>query len=808
MFRDLRVAARMLRKHPGFTAIAVVPLALGIGATAAVFSLIQGVLLTPPPYRQPERLVLVPVAQSEHQNSGHTEWTAAHWTDWRQHAASFDSIAGYSWSFNFLVRNQGSQSIEGMYVTEDYFRVTGLQPILGRTFLPSETAPNAPPTIIIGYNLWQHTLNGDPAIVGKTLRISRMDPSPTVIGVMPPDARFLPTPGASKEPNYDVNGLVDFWMPAAPNPQAMKSAYWGVVGRLKDGVRAADAQAELTVLTARVAAGDRDLDGFAPLVRPLIAEMNGDGQRVLLPLLGAAALVLLIGCGNTAALLLVRGLQRQQEYAIRIAVGVRRSALFAQTATESLLLAVVGAGLGLGLAIVIVRVMKVVGAHAIPRMDAVTVGWPVMAASCALAVGAAALAGLVPALRATRLDPNDVLKSAGPRNSGSPGDRRLLRVLTIAQTALTLALLVGAGLLVRTMRNVWNVPAGYRTDHILTMTVTAVEGKWLDFHQRALERVSAVAGVQMAAFAWGVPLTGTNWPGEVEIEGHPVLKPSDRVSLPLRSVTPGYFALIGLPIVEGRDFGAGDNRGAKTKVAVVNHRLAERYLPNTNAIGKKIWVRGRDNPPVEIVGVVANSRADDLTRGAGPEIYLPLWQASAYSKDLIVRTDGEPRAMFAAIQRELRATDPTVAIENVRTLDEVRADSVSSRTFVTRLLVGFSSAAVILTLVGVYGMLSLSVASRRREIAIRSAIGAQRRDIRNLVVREGVRLVGWGLAAGIATALALARVWRVFLFDVQPTDPLTLGAASALFVAVSVLACWVPTVRATSVDPLEALRSE
>jgi putative ABC transport system permease protein len=259
--------------------------------------------------------------------------------------------------------------------------------------------------------------------------------------------------------------------------------------------------------------------------------------------------------------------------------------------------------------------------------------------------------------------------------------------------------------------------------------------------------------------------------------------------------------LIGLPIVEGRDFGAGDNRDAKTKVAVVNHRLAERYFPNTNAIGKKIWGRGRDNPPVEIVGVVADSRANDLTRGAEPEVYLPLWQASAYSKDLIVRTDGDPRAMFAAIQRELRATDPTVAIENVRTLDEVRADSVSSRTFVTRLLVGFSGAAVILTLVGVYGMLSLSVASRRREIAIRSAIGAQRRDIRNLVFGEGVRLVGWGLAAGIATALALARVWRVFLFDVQPTDPLT-------FVAVSALACWVPTVRATGVDPLEALRSE
>jgi putative ABC transport system permease protein len=401
-----------------------------------------------------------------------------------------------------------------------------------------------------------------------------------------------------------------------------------------------------------------------------------------------------------------------------------------------------------------------------------------------------------------------VLKSAGPRSSGGRSDRRLLRALTIAQTALTLALLVGAGLLVRTMRNVWNVPAGYVTDHILTMTVTAVQGNRLDFHRRALERVAAIAGVQHAAFAWGVPLTGTNWPGQVEIEGHPVVKPSDQVSLPLRSITPGYFALLGIPIVDGRDFRSTDDQAAATKVAIVNRRLAERYFPNASAIGKKIWGRGRNNPPTEIVGVVADSRPDDLTRPAEPEVYLPFWQASAFSKDLIVRTDGDPRALFAAIQHELRATDPTVAIENVRTLDQVRVDSVSSRTFATRLLVGFSVAAVVLTMVGLYGLLSLSVASRRREIAIRSAIGAARRDIRRLIFGEGFRVVGWGLVAGIAVALALARVWRVFLFGIQPADPITLAGASLIFVAVSLLACWVPTARATRVDPLEALRSE
>ena len=397
---------------------------------------------------------------------------------------------------------------------------------------------------------------------------------------------------------------------------------------------------------------------------------------------------------------------------------------------------------------------------------------------------AAILAGLIPAVRAARLDPNDVLKSAGPRASGSRGDRGTLRALTIAQTALTLALLVGAGLLMRTMRNVWNVPAGFATDHVLTMTVTAVQGNWLDFHQRALERVSGPPACRSAAFAWGVPLTGTNWPGLIEVEGHPVVTPTDQIAVPLRSVTPGYFGLIQQPITDGRDFRATDDRKAPS-VAIVNRRFVDRYFPSGNAIGKKLWLRGRDRPPTDIVGVIADSRADDLTQAAEPEVYLPLWQQSAFSKDLIVRTDGEPRAAFAGIQQALRATDPTVAIENARTLDQVRRDSVSSRTFATRLLVGFSGAAIVLTLVGIYGMLSLAVASRRREIAIRSAIGARRRDIRNLVFGEGFRLVGWGLVAGIAVALAMSRVWRVFLFDVQPTDPATLAGASILFAMVT-----------------------
>jgi len=809
MFQDLRFGVRMLLKQPGFSLIAVLTLALGIGATSAVFSLIQGVLLTPPPYRQPDRLVLIPSARANGQQMERAQgWAAAQWMEWQKEAKSFDGIAAYAWSFNFLIRSDGSESIEGMLVTRDYFRVTGLQPVLGRTFVESEAKSTSPPVIILGYDLWQRKFNGDPHIIGKTVRISRQETPPTVIAVMPPGVRFLPSPAAAQEPNYNLNALVDFWIPIVPNPARLKDPGWDVVGRLKGAVTLSQAEGELTVIAARQAQTEHDFEGVVPRVQSLTAELNRDGRRILLPLLGAAALVLLIACGNVAALLLVRGLQRQQEYAVRSALGISRVALFRQVSTEGLLLALLGGALGVGLAFGAVALFKSIGGHAIPRLDAVTTGWPVLACGLGSAVLAAVLAGLIPALRASRLDPIHVLKSAGPKGSAGQGERRLLRAVTMVQTALTLALLVGAGLLIRTMVNVSRVQSGYNTERILTMSVTAVQGDWVGFHRRALERVSALPGVKYAAFAWGVPLTGNNWPATVEIEGQPAAtKASDRISLPLRSVTQDYFKLLGLPILYGRDFRATDIRNAPS-VAVINQALADRYFPGSNPIGKKLWMDGRQRPATEIVGLVANGRTADLTQTAAPEIYLSLWQASAFSKHLVVRTAADPRSFMAVVQRELRAVDPTVAVENVKTLEQIRGDSLASRTFAMQLLAGFSLVGSVLTLVGIYGVLSLSVASRRREIAIRTAVGAQRQDIRNLVFAEGFRLIAGGVISGMAAALVLSRVLKSFLFEVEPTDPATLIVVGLLFASVALLACWAPTRRAAKVDPIEALRYE
>jgi putative ABC transport system permease protein len=404
----------------------------------------------------------------------------------------------------------------------------------------------------------------------------------------------------------------------------------------------------------------------------------------------------------------------------------------------------------------------------------------------------------------------EVLKNAGPKGTAGIGERRLLQGVTMLQTALTLALLVGAGLLIRTMVKIAKVSSGYNTGRILTMSVTEVQSwsSWGNFHRQALERVAALPGVQYAAFAWGVPLTGNNWPATLEIEGQPAaVKESDKTALPLRAVTPDYFKLMGMALTEGREFRSADDNKAPG-VAIVNQAFANRYFPHGNAIGRKFWLNGRDKPGTEIVGEIANGRTDALTQEASPEIYLPLWQASAFSKHLVVRATADPRGIVVAVERELRSVDPTAAIENVKTLEQIRDESLASRTFAMHLLTGFSVVGSVLTLVGIYGLLSLSVASRRRELAIRSAVGAQQNDIRKLIFGEGFRLIAGGVLVGVALAIVLSRVLRSFLFEVQPSDPATLIIVGALFVGVGLLACWVPVRRAGNVDPLEALRYE
>jgi putative ABC transport system permease protein len=807
MTDDFRFSLRQLRKNPGFAAIAIVTLAFGIGAASAMFSLIQGVLLSPPPYADPDRVVLITQARTDGRPYLRAA-TIGQWRSWRE-ARSIEPPAIYRWTFNFLILPDGSQSMGGMVVTPGYFRVLGLKPILGREFTDGELGrPNTPPSaIILGYNLWQRAFNGDPQIVGKTIRMSRMPAPLPVVGVMPQGIRFLPDPGAAAEPNYDLNAHVDFWFGVAPDESRPTAGAGHAIARLRDGATLTGAQTEVATLAAGVAQADQSLQGVTTTVVPVRDVLNRDGRRLLVPLFGSVALLFLIACANVTGLLLTRGLQRHQEYAMRSALGAGRWRLFRQALTESLVLAISGALLGAGLAIGIVRLMKAIAGQAVPRADAVSIGWPVIAFGALAALAAAGIAGLLPAARASLPDRWQGLK--GTRTTAGRHERRLLGAVATLQIVLTVALLAGAALLIRTARNLDRMEPGYDTANILAMTVTTMERqKSNEFHRLALERVAAVPGVTHAAFAWGVPLTGNKWPGEFEFAGQPgTSSQADRVTLPIRSITEDYFDVMGMAIAEGRGFRSTDV-GDSQRVAIVNAALAKRYFPDRNPIGAYLRFAGSRDKPIEVVGVLADTRTENLSLPAEPEVYFPFWQSGAFSKHLVVRASGDPVALAGLVRRELRTIDPTSAVERITTMTEIRQASVAQRTFAMRLLMGFAVAATLLALVGLYGVLTLSVSSRTKEIAVRKAVGAQRHQIVGLVIGEGSKLVATGLVLGGVAAVLVGRLLRTLLFDVSPTDPIALGLAAVVFAAVALAACVVPAYRAGRVDLMESLRQE
>jgi putative ABC transport system permease protein len=804
---DLRFALRQVLKNPGFTILAVFTLALGIGATSTVFSLIQGVLLTPPPYHEPERLALILPKRVDGQ-SYTRGWPAAQWQEWQRESKTLESIGAYGWTFNYLVLPEGSESIEGMRVTADYFKAAGVGPALGRAFEEADALVEPSNTIIIGHDLWQRRFKGDPKVIGQTLQISRSRVRHTIIGVMPPDVRFMPSPNVAQEPNYNVDAKVDYWLPARIKPDELKAPVAYIFGRLRPGATMEQAQAELSALVARESQGDKDFAGIVPKVDPLESFANREGRRLLMPVAGAVTLVFLVACANAAGLLLARGLQRQHEYALRAALGARSWQICRPVLAESLLLSLLGGLIGVGFSIWCVDALKAIAGNGIPRLDSVRVGWPLVLFSLAGVAVAGTVAGLLPAWRALGRDPVNDLKAGTRTASVGRTERRLLTGVAAAQVALTLALLVGAGLLIQTVKSLANIRPGYDTQNVLTMSVTTVGTNWLGFHQQAMERVSRLPGVKSAAFVWGVPLTGNKWENAFEIEGRPssgALK--DEINLPTRSVTPDYFDALGLKLTEGRAFRVSDDDKAP-RVAIINEAAAALYFPGATAVGRKLKFPGNNTNRLEIVGVLANTRTDALTDEAGPEVYVSFWQMGAFSKHLVVRSLGDPQAVAATVEKELRAIDSTVAVEHIKTLEEIRATSVASRTFAMNLLTGFALAACLLAVVGVYGVISLAAGSRRTEIAIRMAVGAQRGDVMRLMLGDGLRLAAAGVACGIVIAIALAAGLRTYLFGVGATDPWTFGGMALAVLVITVATCWFPARKAASIDPLAAFRAE
>lgn len=804
---DLRFAVRQVLRNPGFAALVILTLALGIGATSTVFSLIQGVLLTPPPFPNPERLVLISPARMDGQRYTRG-WPAAQWQEWQTQSKAFESIGAYGWVFNFLVMRDGSESIEGMRVTEDYFKVVGVTPMLGRVFDAADALPDPATSIIIGYDLWERRFKRDPHIIGQTVQISRQPHRHTIVGVMPPDVRFFPSPSVAQEPNYNVDSKVDYWIPTRIPPDRLKAPLANIVGRLRPGATLSQAQAELTALTARQAQADKDFAGIVPRLELLETFANKEGRRLLMPVAAAVALVFLVACGNAAGLLLARGLQRQHQYALRSALGAGPWQLCRPVVLESLLLALIGGVLGASLAVWCVDALKATAGSGIPRLDAVRLGWPVAAFSVLAAMVAGLVAGVLPAWRSMRRDSSNELKAGGRTASVGRLERRLLSGVASAQVALTLALLVGAGLLIQTVDSLAKIRPGYDTHNILTMSVTTVGTNWLEFHTQALDRVSQLPGVKAAAFGWGVPLTGNKWELNFEMDGQPggsAIK--DQLTLLSRSVTPDYFDALGLKLVEGRAFRSTDNQQAP-RVVILNRAAADRFFPGGRALGRKLKFSTLDTNTMEIVGILANARTDALTAEAELEVYFPFWQNGAFSKHLVIRTHSDPRRMASAIEKELRAIDPTVSVEGIKTLEEIRAASVASRTFAMKLLSAFAFAACLLATVGIYGVLSLAASSRQTEIAIRMAIGAQRADVIRLMLVDAIRLAALGIGVGILISLALAAGLRTYLFGIGPTDPGTLLGMITVLVLITLATAWIPAWRAARTDPLAAFRAD
>ena len=803
MFSDLRFAFRQLARNPGFSLIAILSLAVGIGATTSVFSIINGALLKPRPYRQPEELVFL-TAEKLAGGISNASISGKQFDEWEKQTKSLAGLAVYDWTFNFLVHPDGNESIEGMLGSAALFNVLGVQPILGRAFTPAERTARDHPVVILGYELWQRRFAADPNVVGKVVTISRLPPL-TVIGVMPPDMRFLPSRGGAQEPNYNLHAHVDYWLPSAVDSES-RSRRWNVVARLKSGVSLQQARAEFATIAAAQTQSDAELNGITIAVTPVGDVLDGELRRIVLPLFGAVCFVLFVAAANVTSLLLVRGLGRQRELAVRTALGAGWARLLRLALTESLLLASLGGLLGTGLAFATTKLLILAAPNSIPRLDAVTLDLRVLG----FAVGVSLLAGLssgaLAAWQVVRPDVNQALK-AGPRGGtqGSAG-RRVLGALVAGEVALTFTLLIGAGLMLQTMIRLTRVKPGYDTDPIVTMVVTTLGSNPREFHQEALERVAALPGVKSAAFAWGVPLTGNHWKAAIQIEGRPApASLKDRIIVPLRSVSSDYFQLMGVALRQGRLFAASD-RAESPRVAIINEDMARRHFPGENPVGRQLSLA--PDRKLEIVGIIADLRNTALNGPVEPEVYLAFSQNGAFSKHLVVRTAIDPLGVVASVRQELQRVDAGVVVEKVKTMEHIRDESIAAQRFAMTLISAFSIVALVLAIVGVFGVMSHAVVQRSHEIGVRMAIGAQRSHVLSLILRQGMLLAGIGIVLGVAGALAVTGVLRSLLFEVSPTDLLTFGSIAVLLVVVTALACWIPARRATKIDPLAVLRSE
>jgi predicted permease len=794
LWQDIRYAVRTLMKQPTFALTAIFTLALGLGANAAIFGVVNSVLLRPLPFPAPDALVVV---WGRYPEFGRTSTSAPDYRDWRDGIAAFEHLSAFvPASFNLSGPGEPEQ-VHGARVTANFFQALGVAPASGRTFVAGEDRDGAPDLAVIGDGLWRRRFSADPAIVGRTVQIN--DRPHTVAGIMPPGF----TSGEAHE----------LWIPLnVENPAYPRRAeFLTVIGRLAPGATVAQAQSQLDVVVRRLAAQYPQTNSTIQAeVVSMQADLVREAKPALLVFTGAVALVLLIACANVANLLLARASARQREVAVRLALGASRGRLVRQLLTENLLLSVLGAAAGLVLAGWALDALRASGTTFVPRLTEIGVDWRVAGFAVALAIGTSLLFGLAPAVRLVALDGLPAALKEGARSATS-GGLRFRNALVLGEAALAIVLLAAAGLLLRSFVRLNQVDMGFDPRGVLTYELILPTARYPDettlvpIIDRIVERTRAIPGVEAVAVSSDLPLESTNYL-TFQLEGRVETRGGTSDVQPFR-VSPDHFAVLGIPLRSGRLLAASDDANAPA-VAVVNEELVRRFLRGQDPIGRRIQVSDGSDSAATIVGVVGDVAQEGVSAAPYAQVYQPIAQGPTRSIRVALRTTGNPLALANQARAALASADPELPLTKLRTMEERLSGSLTQPRVSMAVLAVFALLALALAAIGIYGVMSYAIARRTREIGIRIALGAQPRDVRRLVIGEGMRPVVAGVALGVAGALALTRLMRTLLYDVSPSDPMTLGAVAFLLTAVALVAAWVPARRATRVDALEALRSE
>jgi putative ABC transport system permease protein len=808
LFKDIRYGVRSLLKHPGFTALVVITLAIGIGASSAIFSVVNTVLLRPLPYARAERIVAI---QELSQDGKRVQATPANFLDWRAQNTVFEQLAAILTRPANLALADQAERLDLAMTSANFFSVFGTEPKLGRFFIASDEQAGHAPVVVVSHALWQRRFGGDASLVGKPITLDGN--SYTVVGIAPAGFQY-PDKTDVWLPPYKLAPTLNERMDAT---QVRGFGMLAVVGLLKPGVPLTQAATEMETMTARLRQQFPDTNNrrFNRVVS-LHTHLVGETGPMLLLLFGAVSFVLLIACANVANLLLASAATRQKEMAIRTALGASRMRVMRQLLTESLMLALAGGAIGLLLALWGVALMTKLLPQDFPRLGEINLDWRVVGFTLVASVLTGILFGLAPALHLSKTDVQESLKESGRGASGSRRHHRLRNLLIVGEVALSVVLLVGAGLLFRSFLQLQSVNTGFTSQQVLTLRLSPAganyrtDPDYIAFYSQAMQRISAIPGVDSVGAINTLPLDKGPTAG-FRIEGRPPLTIDKWPGGNYRTVSTDYFRAMNIPVVQGRAFEERDTVTAPL-VMIVNQALATRDFPGENPVGKRINLGNLDpkGQPVwwEIVGVAANVRSLELREEATPEFYLSALQDSFANMFVVVRTSVEPTSIAASVRRAAAEVDKSAAVSDVKTMEHIVNDAVTQPRFNLFLLGLFSGIALLLSAAGIYGVTAYSVTQRTHEFGIRMALGAQVGDVLKMIIRQGMLLISSGIAIGLVASFALTRLLRTLLFGVSVTDPLTFVAITLLLTLIALLACYIPARRATKVDPLVALRYE